>query len=55
MIYTFKEVNSNKKVLFYANDKEAALTEMRVRYGKEAENYSVIAFVDVEYFNLILY
>lgn len=54
MIFTFLEINKSKKVIFFAKDKEEAFIEMKVRYGKEAINYSLISYVDVKDFNLIL-
>lgn len=55
MIFTFQQMNSTKRVLLYALNKEKAFAEMRFRYGAEtASNYSLIAFVEAENFSLTL-
>lgn len=55
MIFTFQQINSVKRVLLYALDKEKAFAEMRWRYGAEtASEYSLIAFTEVEKFYLTL-
>lgn len=55
MIYTFQEINGMKKILFYAESKVEALKELIVRYGINANNYSLVSFVPAEKFNLTYY
>ncbi len=55
MIYTFKIINGVEKRIFFANSKEEAFTELRSRFGDNAENYSLISFVKAEDFNLTTY
>jgi len=54
MIYTFQEINSLSKVMFYAENKTEAFKELSIRYGKDAENYSLIAYTEYLNFNLTL-
>lgn len=55
MIFTFQQINSTKRVLLYALDKEEAFSEMIRRYGTEtASEYSLIAFMEAKNFNLTL-
>lgn len=55
MIFTFQQINSTKRILLYALDKEKAFAEMRWRYGAETDSeYSLIAFVEAKNFNLTL-
>lgn len=55
MIYTFQEINGLKKVIFFANSKVEAVSELHARYGDNAGNFSLISFVPAEKFNLIYY
>jgi hypothetical protein len=54
MIYTFQKINSFVRVMFYAENKVEAFKELYVRYGKDAENYSLIAYTEYKKFNLTL-
>ena len=43
-------------MIFYAKNREKAYEEFRARYGEKGlNNYSLIAFVEVEKFNLNTY
>jgi len=55
MIYTFQEINGLKKILFYAESKVEAITELYIRCGGNADNYSLVSFVPAEKFNLTYY
>ena len=55
MIFTFQKINSIKRVLLYAVNKDNAFAEMILRYGaEEGSQYSLIAYVEVEKFSLTL-
>lgn len=55
MIYTFQEINGIQKVVFFAESKVEAVSELHARYGDNAENFSLISFVPAEKFNLTYY
>lgn len=55
MIFTFIEINGIQKVVFFATSKVEAIKELRVRYGDNADKFSLIYFVAAEKFNLTYY
>lgn len=54
MIFTFKKINESTRVMFYATGISEANSELRLRYGKDADNYSLIAYVEAKRFSLTL-
>jgi hypothetical protein len=55
MIFTFLRINSSRRILLYALDKEKAFAELRFRYGAEnASEYSLVAYTPVEKFSLTI-
>lgn len=55
MIFTFQQINSTRRVLLYALNKDDAFAEMLLRYGiEEGSQYSLVAYVEVEKFSLTL-
>jgi len=50
MIFTFQEINSIRKYLLYADDKEEAFKEMNKRFGSN-HNYSMVAYCEVKDFS----
>lgn len=54
MIFTFLLQNSHKRYMFYAEDRESAFIEIKIRLGEDAKNWSLIAFCDVKMFSINL-
>lgn len=53
MIYTFQQINGTMRIVFFANSEVEAISELHIRYGDDASNFSLISFVSAENFNLI--
>jgi hypothetical protein len=55
MIFTFKIINGCEKKIFWAENKEDAFIELKVMLGTNADNYSLISYVEDERFYLTTY
>ena len=54
MIFTFQKINSIKRYMFFAENKNQAFTTIKENLGEDADNWSLIAYTPVEQFAIYL-